>query len=78
MKLIYALGGKCNYCDEDDYLVLEFHHTKPRTWNAAHMHRRQRLAAYRREAELGHVVLACRSCNAKLGQPAAEDEDIPF
>lgn len=79
LKLIYAMGGKCHYCGEDDPLLLEFHHTKPRSWQAAKTSRIMRLVHCRREWERGEVVLACKCCNKKLGPPPVENEEpSPF
>jgi len=68
-ELIAALGGKCVDCDEADADLLEFHHTRRRTWQARKTSRWQRLAHYRREAALGTVVLLCGACNKARGRP---------
>jgi len=78
LQLIYKLGGKCADCPEDDPLLLEFDHEIPRTWDAAKTSRWVRLARYKREAESGHVVLRCKTCNRKKGKPHdPSEEPIP-
>jgi hypothetical protein len=73
--LVALLGGKCNWCGTDDVDKLEFHHTRERTWVARKCNRWTRLKRYREEAAAGQCVIACRSCNAKMGPPPAVSID---
>lgn len=51
---------------------LEFHHLKGRDWPLTKKSRWQRLAIVAREIELGLIAVLCRSCNARIGKPAAK------
>jgi len=73
LELIELMGGNCHYCMAET--ELEFHHLGVRTWIARKKSRWQRIALYRQEAYDGALVLACRSCNAKLGK---QGDSAPF
>src|SRR5262245_7008210 len=68
---IVRLGGRCKFCGRKRRL--EFHHLGKRTWIASKTSRCRRMVHSEREAAAGLLVLACRRCNASLGEPINED-----
>lgn len=75
--LIAALGGRCRRCGETDPTKLEFHHTKPRTWEACSTSSWQRQTLYEKDFEAGVLELLCGYCNKLEGQPEG-DSECPF
>lgn len=81
--LILLMGSKCKYCPERRPWKLEFHHTKRVDWNPAKTSRHRRIKRYMLDWGAGVCVLACGTCNKRLGQPAERadgetEEPIPF
>jgi hypothetical protein len=82
--LIQLMGGKCVYCPkssaETRLWELEFHHTVQPNWRPAKTSRHRRIRLYARDWGNGELVLACGTCNKKLGQPPprAGESEIPF
>lgn len=74
--LIKSLGKICSVCrKEKRYAKLEFHHTHPKQWVNSKLNRNQRLRRVIEDIAKGHVVLACGTCNKKLGVPVDPDWD---
>lgn len=74
-RLITELGGKCVHCGSTE--KLQFHHTVARTWIASKLNRWSRLARYKEDIAAGHIELACKPCNQKLGEPKREYDPQP-
>jgi hypothetical protein len=65
--LIQALGGKCEWCGEDDPNVLEIDHINGRDWVPSKVSSAHRVSIYRREAREGKVQVLCDHCNNSIG-----------
>lgn len=76
--LILLMGSKCKYCSERCPWLLEFHHTKKRSWSAAKTSRNHRIRLYMQDYSNGMLVLACGRCNKKLGSPPGDEDPLPF
>ena len=75
-NLIRKLGGKCVDCKS--IVDLEFDHTEPREWKSAEVWSAKRIRIYAEEADQGKIVLRCRVCNARKGQPVAATDEEEF
>jgi 5-methylcytosine-specific restriction endonuclease McrA len=67
LVLVALLGGKCRYCGTKD--SLEFHHPKGRTWDSRKPNRLHRIVLWYRDLAANNLELACRRCNARIGNP---------
>ena len=70
--LIARLGGCCVECGTTE--DLEFDHVVERTWVARDLFANQRIRAYERDADNGHLVLRCKKHNQAKGEPVAAGE----
>lgn len=63
LELIQDMGGICTWpkgCSQDNPRRLEFHHTKPRDWEANRVNRWYRVTLYRRDWLSGKTCLLCK------------------
>lgn len=71
-ELIALLGGQCVDCGTTS--DLEFDHTHPRDWEPRKLNRWHRMSRYWRDYLAGILTIRCRSCNARKGYPAGQEE----
>ncbi len=67
---------RCFLCGGES--ELEIHHAFNRKWIASQSSRWQRQIVYEREFEDSQVVLACGTCNKRLGPPTNPNDEVPF